>query len=292
MAQNLLGLNRQQLAQFLGKDASHPTIRAFEQLLLMAGTITPSDIEILFNLINRLPPGSDASMGEQGEPGIPGPAGRDGVAGLPGFPIVGQDGNDGADGIPGAPGADGSPGTAGPAGANGADGMPGQDGQDGDSGIFGNVLNYPGTTGVFLRGDGLWAAPPGGSGTVTETEKNLGSTASWTGTFTITDAGISSTSKVIAWQAPGPYTGKGTRPDESEMDQINCITSAVSAGSATIRWRTQTLLTQGQSFEGFNANRPGSILDANAAESVQTYLGNPKLIGKVRGNVKFWYSIY
>jgi len=177
MVNNLLGLNRQQLAQFLGKDASHPTIRAFEQLLLIAGTTTPTDIEILFNLINRMPPGSDPSGSEQGDPGIPGAHGMPGINGQDGTSIMGQDG------------------------------------QDGDNGIFGNVLNFPGTTSVFLRGDGLFAAPSGGGGSITAATVSVTTPALET-SVTVTDASITATSKiVVGWgncsQADANHPGMG-----------------------------------------------------------------------------------
>lgn len=126
-------------------------------------------------------------------------------------------------------------------------------------------------TSRFLREDATWAAPPGGGSlAVTETEVDLGSTPTWRGKFTITDANIGATSKVKVWQAPGPYTGKGTRADECEMDWIQCH-AVPAAGSATVHWR---------SVEGYSGFVGGGGTRHRAV-----------VIGQVRGNVKFHYAI-
>lgn len=94
MSEGQLRLTRKQLQDALGKN--HDTIKQFEQLVLMASVLTPDQIEIIFQLINRIPPGSDAMSGAQdGDPGVPGSPGRDGRdgIGIPGVP--GQDGQDG-----------------------------------------------------------------------------------------------------------------------------------------------------------------------------------------------------
>ena len=43
-------------------------------------------------------------------------------------------------------------------------------------------------------------------------------------------------------QAPGPYTGKGTRADEAEMDQITAFASVTGPGVATAYWHSRTLV--------------------------------------------------
>lgn len=129
---------------------------------------------------------------------------------------------------------------------------------------------------------------PGAAGASwTTVEANLGSSATWRGTFTITDASISSTSKVIVLQAPGPYTGKGTRADEAEMDQITCI-AFPGTGSATVYWRTQTMLAT--TFHEVRGQQPIS--------GVNTQHGTPihwapiqRVLGRVKGNVKFNYTV-
>jgi hypothetical protein len=72
-----------------------------------------------------------------------------------------------------------------------------------------------------------------------QTEVDLGSTPAYSGKFTITDATITATGKVVAIQAGGPYTGKGTLGDEAEMDTVS-VAVTPAAGSATAYWRSQT----------------------------------------------------
>lgn len=110
----------------------------------------------------------------------------------------------------------------------------------------------------------------GGGFSVTEVEVDLGSTPAWRGTFTITDAGIDGTSKLSVWQAPGPYTDKGTRADECEMDWIQCH-AVPAAGSATVHWR---------SVQGFSGDQGENAPPRRAV-----------VVGRVRGNVKFHYAI-
>lgn len=75
----------------------------------------------------------------------------------------------------------------------------------------------------------------------TVAEKDLGSTPAHTGTFTVTDASILATSELLVWQVQGPYTGKGTRADEAEMDDVRCI-AYPSAGAMTVRWFSDTFV--------------------------------------------------
>lgn len=98
MANNLLGLNRQQLAQFLGDQASHEAIRAFEQLFFQVATLDPDIIALLLLLLRGIPPGGDSSASgmSQGEAGVPG---MNGVNGIDGLTVPGRDGQDGNDGM-------------------------------------------------------------------------------------------------------------------------------------------------------------------------------------------------
>lgn len=93
-----INLTRRQLAEALG--TNHDTIVQFEKLVQMAGTITPEQVDILFSLINRLPPGVDTQShsegeGEPGVPGLQGSPGRDGVS----TPIPGDQGPQGESGV-------------------------------------------------------------------------------------------------------------------------------------------------------------------------------------------------
>lgn len=106
---------------------------------------------------------------------------------------------------------------------------------------------------------------------VTTVEKDLGSTAAFRGSFTITDAAIVASSKLLVWQAPGPYTGKGTRADEAEAQPVSVVSVEPGSGSALVRWQTP----------------PGY---APAMDHPGTH---PTLrrVGLVRGNVKFTYVV-
>lgn len=235
------------------------------------------------------PQGVDGEDGEAGPPGPPGPQGVSGTPGSPGSPgpagAYGPPGSDGEDGDSGPPGAagpqgpQGTPGTPGTAGAAGLAGPPGYDGEDGVDGF--PIAGPAGPQGP---------AGGGGGGSATTVEKNLGSTAAWQGKFTITDATITGTSKVLVWQAPGPYTGKGTRADEAEMDRITCIAEPA-AGSCVVKWR---------SVEGYvSPTAPGyNYSSDNVPAAGMRNIGiydirdGPFVRGKVRGNVKFTYMVF
>lgn len=151
-------------------------------------------------------PGVDGEDGLDGWPGIQGAAGAAGLTGATGRPgLPGDDGDDGWPGPPGVPGAAGAAGTAGVAGAAGSAGPPGRDGDDGEDpfpiGARGNTQTvtqmpgYPGGTSTFLRADGTFGAP---TASVALFEANI----VFDGTdsmqrVTITDAGVSATSKIV-----------------------------------------------------------------------------------------------
>ncbi len=116
----------------------------------------------------------------------------------------------------------------------------------------------------------------------TTMEVDVGSTLKWFGKFTITDTAISTSSKVLVWQAPGPYTGKGTLADEATMSKISCVAEALT-GSATVYWETEAMFTS-------------QILSKRGADSDGTT--NPiivnvsRRINRVRGNIKFTYIVF
>lgn len=148
---------------------------------------------------------------------------------------------------------------------------------------FGAVVD-----GEFLKrvGANIVSAAAGGA-TATTVETDLGSTAVWRGKFTITDAAIASTSKVLCWQAPGPYTGKGTRADEAEIQPVEVIEVEPATGSAVVKWQTPPMLAQ--------AIRIRYSLDFGAIIDKDPPLrfGSPvQRLHKVRGNVKFSYAIF
>lgn len=87
--------------------------------------------------------------------------------------------------------------------------------------------------GVALQGEG--------SGIVlTTVEVSLGSApnARSAGHFTITTSGLTSGKPVLIRQANGPYTGKGTRSDEAEMDQIDISGKTISTTVIECFWNS------------------------------------------------------
>jgi hypothetical protein len=96
--------------------------------------------------------------------------------------------------------------------------------------------------------------------TSTTVEVNVGAIPRSSGHFTVIDALILATHKVRMLQAPGPYTGKGTRADEAEMDRVTCTAEAHN-GSFTGYWQTSMALS------------------------------GRRRIGRVRGNIKFDYIV-
>ena len=81
--------------------------------------------------------------------------------------------------------------------------------------------------------------PPasGGAGvTLTTVEVNVGSVPKSGGSFTIAGAALTVGKPVLINQAVGPYTGKGTLPDEAEMDQVNVAASVTDAATITAYW--------------------------------------------------------
>lgn len=96
--------------------------------------------------------------------------------------------------------------------------------------INGAILsNALGTT-VFLRGDGTYATPPGGSGTftITQIEVDFGVTPISENIFTISDGIVTSSSKIIANLAYDIPTGKDL--DELEMDCLDIKCGNASTG--------------------------------------------------------------
>lgn len=160
----------------------------------------------------------------------------------------------------------------------------------GDSGSV-DTIDFVGA-GVTATVSGTTATvtiPGGGSPAATTVEVDLGSTLVTQGKFTITDAAISGTSKVLCWQAPGPYTGKGTRADEAEMQPVQVIAVEPGSGSAVVKWQTPPMTVEldaialrAPNFGGGTAANSG----ANRDPQIIT-----KRIGKIRGNVKFTYLV-
>jgi hypothetical protein len=142
-----------------------------------------------------------------------------------------------------------------------------------ETGEITTVVRSSSTTTITTSGGGS-------SGDViytSQVEVDLGSTLKSKGSVVITDANIVAGSKIIIQQAPGPYTGKGTRADEAEMDPI-WVSVEAGAGTATAAWMTLGFLTS-------HPERPGQ----NFRESQAFRM--PRKLGRVRGYMKFWYMV-
>jgi hypothetical protein len=137
---------------------------------------------------------------------------------------------------------------------------------------------------------------PGGEGggdpSATTVEQNLGSIGSehWRGKFTITDAAITATSKVLCWQAPGPYTGKGTRGDEAEMQPVQVIAVVPASGSAVVHWQTPPIVANFEIVPNGRRDTPSTVVGFDPRYPYRQQ--ESRRLGKVRGNVKFSYSVF
>lgn len=80
------------------------------------------------------------------------------------------------------------------------------------------------------------AAAIGGGTTLTTVEVSLGTNAKMGGKFTISGSGMTVGKAVLISQAVGPYTGKGTRADEAEMDQVSVTAKVTDATTITAYW--------------------------------------------------------
>jgi hypothetical protein len=116
-------------------------------------------------------------------------------------------------------------------------------------------------------------------------EVDLGTNWIWNGKFTITDALITTTTVVQVWQAPGPYSGKGTSADQCLVEPIRISAVFSGTGVATVYWETPpiTIDVTAQQNEGTR------IITAGGTNTdLQTF---SRRINRVRGNVKFYYTL-
>jgi len=89
-------------------------------------------------------------------------------------------------------------------------------------------ITYDSLTGVI--------SATGGGLTLGTAEVNLGSAPKHGGKFTISGSGLTVGKPVLIQQASGPYTGKGTRADEAEMDQVSVTAKVTDATTITAYW--------------------------------------------------------
>jgi len=106
----------------------------------------------------------------------------------------------------------------------------------GQSAAVGSSTNY-------ARQDHTHGTPAGGAGSfsLTEVEVSLGSApnARQSGKFSITTTGLTAGKNLHILQTNGPYTGKGTRADEAEMDQINVSGKTTSTTNIDCYWEAK-----------------------------------------------------
>lgn len=141
-------------------------------------------------------------------------------------------------------------------------------------------------TNLSMSGTTLNAAGGAGAGWTT-VEVSVGSTWATAGKFTITDAAITSTSKIIIQQASGPYTGKGTLADEADMDRLS-VYAEPATGTAVVRWRTQEGVTMSPRLIDGSGGRRNTTTD-NFQNAGAMWCA--KRLGRVKGNFKFHYTV-
>lgn len=156
--------------------------------------------------------------------------------------------------------------------------------------LKGAVPASGGGTTNFLRADGTWAAPPGGGGgaTATTVEVDLG-TAKTQGTFAIADAGITGTSKVLIWQAPGPYTGKGSLADVAELDQVQVVSAVPGSGVVVVKWQAPPVYIVSPVLGVAGGPNKGTVQAQVGNASPPQRLVRAGLVG---GYVKFSYVVF
>lgn len=188
-----------------------------------------------------------AAAGEQGPEGPPGPEGPQGPQGIQG--ATGPTGPQGPQGIQGNTGATGAQGPQGIQGIQGIQGDTGATGPQGPQGIQGDI----GATGAQgPQGETGPQGPPGADGaqgpqgpqgpvmSFTTVEVNIASKPRKAGRFNITDSGLTVGKPVHIAQANGPYTGKGARADEAEMDHMAVSGKVTSATNIECYWACPT----------------------------------------------------
>lgn len=110
-----------------------------------------------------------------------------------------------------------------------------------DTAKHGLLPKLPGGTTTFLRADGTFAAPVA-SLSLTTVELSLATAPNLrrSGHVQITGlAGLTAGKPVLVQQAAGPYTGKGTRADEAEMDMLIVTGKVLNATTIDLYWRTR-----------------------------------------------------
>lgn len=102
--------------------------------------------------------------------------------------------------------------------------------------------------GSYNDGAGTITLPGGGASPYSTVEVNLGSFPRKTGRFTISGSGLTAGKPVQIWQAVGPYTGKGTREDEVEMDMVKATGIVLNTTTITVYWNSPTRVRGNRKF--------------------------------------------
>ena len=93
------------------------------------------------------------------------------------------------------------------------------------------------TDGQFLKRVGTTVVSAVPTLSLTTVEKDLGSTAQYSGRFDITGlSGLTASAQAMIVQKAGPYTGKGTLQDEAEMDSVQVAGYVVDATTIRGHW--------------------------------------------------------
>jgi hypothetical protein len=126
---------------------------------------------------------------------------------------------------------------------------------------------------------------------VTTIEVDLGRTPLSRGTFTVTDAGVTSTTKIMIWQAMSSLTGKGSLADENEMDTL-LLKATAGTGNFKVNWEANEgfvlapVIAGGFVKGGILTSRPNT--GAYPTADINRLFRTVKL-GKVVGRFKFNY---
>lgn len=91
-----------------------------------------------------------------------------------------------------------------------------------------------------LQGDDGAAGGGDGGLTLTTGEIDLGSVPRRSGRFIISGSGLTVGKPALVLQAHGPYTGKGTRADEAQMDRLMVTGKVISTTQVECFWNSTT----------------------------------------------------
>ena len=120
---------------------------------------------------------------------------------------------------------------------------------DATTSAHGLMRKYPGGTSTFLRADGAFAAPPGGSGggAFTDFTKDVGKgTSGW---FDITGlSGLTIGKNALVIQTAQPITSKGDARDEFEMDSIALTGYVAATDRIRVFWQSRGIVTGTYAF--------------------------------------------